>query len=316
MLRFLTALLLAAPVAAQTSREFTEVHMGVPVRILLYASTETEARDAARAAFGRIAELDRSMSDYRSDSELRRLDAHAGQWVDVSAPLYDVLALAHRIAEASDGAFDPTVGPLVQLWREARKTKQLPSRAAIDSARTLVNWRFLSLHQSGRVKLAKPGMRLDLGGIAKGYIVSAAMGVLADRGVTRALIEAGGDIVVGDAPPGKAGWKIDVPGADSIVAAKAAALVRAAISTSGPSEQFVEIGGLRYSHVVDPRSGNALTSPDHATVIAGDGATADALSTALTVLAPERRAALLARFSVTSASVYRRPREPSRTPDG
>jgi thiamine biosynthesis lipoprotein len=304
--RALIALLIAASPAAQSPREFTEVHMGVPVRVVLHTSSDTNARTAARAAFARVAALENVMSDYRVDSELRRLEGRAGQWVDVSAPLYEVLNLARSVAEKSDGAFDPTVGPLVQLWREARRTKQLPRRAAIDSARALVNWRYVTL-RAGRVKLAKPGMRLDLGGIAKGYILQAVLETLAAHGVTRALIEAGGDIVVGAAPPGRKGWRIEVPGADSAVRARAASLVRAAISTSGPSEQFVDIGGLRYSHVIEPRSGEALTRSDHATVIAADGATADALSTALTVLGAEHRAQLLAKFPGVLASVHRRP---------
>jgi thiamine biosynthesis lipoprotein len=308
MRTILTVLLLGTSAVAQTPREFTEVHMGVPVRIALYASSDATARTAARAAFAAIAELEGSMSDYRVDGELRKLERRAGEWVAVSPPLFAVLTRAREIAEASDGAFDPTVGPLVQLWREARKTQRLPSRGAIDSARTLVGWRLLSLHQSGRVKLDKPGMRLDLGGIAKGYILDSAMSVLAANGAPAALIEAGGDIVVGAAPPGKAGWRIDPPGADSAIVARAGALVRAAISTSGPSEQFVDIGGVRYSHVIDPRTGYALTHAGHATVIAADGATADALGTALTVLQPERRAELLRRYPAAIADVHQRPR--------
>lgn len=281
--------------------------MGMPVRIAVYAQDERAASAAARAAFAHIASLEDRMSDYRVDSEVRRLELRPREWVPVSAPLYDVLARAIEIAQASDGAFDPTVGPLVQLWREARRTGRLPSRAAIQSARERVCWRYLSIDSSRRVRLDRAGMRLDLGGIAKGYILQSAVDLLRTRGVKHVMIEAGGDIVVGDPPPGRRGWRIETPGADTTIRALAGQLARASISTSGPSEQFIEIDGVRYSHVIDPRTGDALTRPLHATVIASDGATADALSTALTVLDASRHAAFLARFPGVAAGIHERP---------
>jgi thiamine biosynthesis lipoprotein len=140
-------------------------------------------------------------------------------------------------------------------------------------------------------------MRLDLGGIAKGYILQEAMAVLVARGAPRAMVEAGGDIVVGDAPPGTPGWRIDVPHADAAFAARAASLKHAALSTSGATVQFVEIGGVRYSHVIDPRTGLGVTHGFVTSVIARDGATADALATALGVLGSEGAKPMLARFS-------------------
>ena len=140
-------------------------------------------------------------------------------------------------------------------------------------------------------------MRLDLGGIAKGYILQEA---LADRcgrlGVTRALAESGGDIVVGDAPPGRNGWTIDVPGADLAFRERASRLTNSALSTSGATMQFVEIDGVRYSHVIDPRTGIAVTNHTVAHVIAEDAATADALSTALAVVGHQGSKALIERF--------------------
>ncbi|HKG92683.1 MAG TPA: FAD:protein FMN transferase [Gemmatimonadaceae bacterium] len=187
----------------------------------------------------------------------------------------------------------------------------MPPAAALDSARALVGWQKLSLDSARRaVRLATAGMRLDLGGIAKGYILQAAVETLRERGVARTLIEAGGDIVAGDPPAGRRrrGWRVEAAGADPAVAQRAARLARAAIATSGPTEQFVEIGGTRYSHVVDPRTGVGLTNGLVATVIAPDGATADALATALTVLDAGRRAEVLARFPGVQASVRPAPR--------
>ncbi len=305
VLLVLTALALSsAPGGAQVRREYAEVHMGVATRLVLYAPDDRRAREAARAAFDHVARLEDIMSDWRPASELRRLEPRAGAWVPVSRPLYAVLDRAVAVARASDGAFDPTVGPLVALWREARRRRQLPAAAALDSARRLVGWRQLALDpRRRRVRLARAGMRLDLGGIAKGYILQAALDTLRGRGVSRALVEAGGDVVVGDAPPGRPGWQVDVAGADPALTGRAAALRRAAVSTSGPTAQFVEIGGVRYSHVVDPRTGVGLRNARAATVVAPHGATADALSTALTVVDPAAVPRVLARFPGARATV-------------
>lgn len=283
--------------------EFTQVHMGLPVRLVLHAPNRSAAESAARDAFARIAELDRMMSDYRPDSELREI---ADKRVRVSPELLAVLRRAVEIAEATNGAFDPTVGPLVALWRHARITRRLPEPSALQSARERSGWRQLELHpESSSIRLRVEDMRLDLGGIAKGYILQEALQILRSRGVTRALVESGGDIVVGDAPPGRAGWRIDVPRADRGFAARAAQLTNAALSTSGPTAQFVEIDGVPYSHVIDPRTGLGLTTRITAHVIAPDGATADALATALTVLGPDAAERVLARFPRVVAAFTR-----------
>lgn len=290
LLRAAAALLAAAPLAAaQLPRpfEYRQVHMGLPVRILLYAPTENRAERAAQAAFARIAELDAVMSDYRDDSELRRLETNAGTWTPVSPDLLEVLTTALSIARATHGAFDPTVGPLVALWRNARTTGRMPATADLEAARARVGWKQLEIDRNrGAVRLAKPGMRLDLGGIAKGYILQQALRTLRASGASRALVESGGDIVVGSGPPGEAGWRVDVADASSDFLSRARQLTNAAIATSGADAQFVEIGGLRYSHIVDPRSGIGVTHNVTARVIADDAAIADALATALSVSGP------------------------------
>jgi FAD:protein FMN transferase len=294
--------LIAGTVASATQqvrREYIELHMGVAVRIVLYAADDGTTRRAARAAYARIAQLEEIMSDYRPQSEVRRLATRAGADVPVSEPLYAVLARALELARLSDGAFDPTVGPFVELWRAARRTGRLPERATLDSAAARVGWRHVHLDPAARsVRLDVADMRIDLGGIAKGYILDQARTELRRHGVTRALLEAGGDISAGDPPPGRAGWRVEgMPGGG--------ALANAAVSTSGDSEQFVIIAGVRYSHVVDPRTGLGLTSRRQATVVAPDGATADGLATALTVLDEERGAALLKAFPGVVTEVRR-----------
>jgi FAD:protein FMN transferase len=277
--------------------EFSQVHMGMPVRLVLHAASPDAARLAAGAAFERIAALDRMMSDYRDDSELRRLDARPLEWIPVSEELFAVLTRAVEIAEATGGAFDPTVAPLVALWRDARKSGRLPERSRLEAARALVGWRDIHFDSSRRaIRLGRAGMRLDLGGIAKGYILQEALRTLRAHGVDSALLEAGGDIVVGDAPPGRPGWRIDTPSADPAFTDRAAKLCNAALATSGPTSQFVELDGVRYSHVVDPRTGLGVTNHVVARVIAEEGATADALATALTVVGPKGAGAILRRF--------------------
>lgn len=267
-----------ASLGAQLRRaEYTELHMGMAVRVVLYADSDSLARRAARAAFDRIATLEDILSDWRPHSEVRRLAAAAPAWGRVSPELFDVLARAHAVAERTGGAFDPTVGPLVALWRRARRDSVFPDSASLTAALALTGWRALELDSATRsVRLAAAGMQLDLGGIAKGWILEDAKRVLAGLGITRVLLEAGGDIVTGAAPPDESGWAI-------ATAAGTLRLHDRAIATSGDAAQFVVLGGHRWSHVVDPRSGWALRDSRAVTVTAADGATADALATALGV---------------------------------
>jgi len=284
--------------------------MGLPVRVVLYADAEAAARAAARAGFARIRALDAVLSDYRPDSELNRLAATDGEWTPVSPELFTVLDEARTVAEATGGAFDPTLGPLVALWRESRASGHLPDPAAVDEARRRSGWPLLELDPARRaVRLGADGMRLDLGGIAKGFILDQSRAAIAAAGASRVLLEAGGDIVVGDAPPGRDGWQIDVPDvADAEFTRRASSLSNAALATSGGSIQFVEIDDVRYSHVIDPSTGLGLTSEHVAHVIAPDGMTADALATALGVAGPDRMAELATAFPGAIMTVGRRNR--------
>jgi thiamine biosynthesis lipoprotein len=276
---------------AQDRHEFVAVHMGVPVRIVLYASSEAVARAAATAAYERIAELDGIMSDYRPRSEVRLLSERPREWQLVSRDLVRVLALAQDVSRWSGGAFDVTVGPLVQLWRQSRRSGRLPDEAALSRARSRTGWQLLEVDTIRvAVRLLADSMQIDLGGIAKGYILSEALARLRSRGSGAAMIEAGGDLVVGDAPPGRAGWSVEIPGADSATRDYAKALVNVSVATSGGSEQFVEIGGVRYAHVVDARTGLGLVNAGEVTVLARRGEVADAVATATLVLS--QRAAL------------------------
>jgi thiamine biosynthesis lipoprotein len=271
--------------------------MGTLVRIRLYAGDQEQAGAAMRAAFARIAEVDRELSDYLPDSELNRLcRAPAGTPAAVSADLFRVLEASERLARETGGEFDVTLGPVIRLWRQARRDGRVPSAEALAAARAHSGHAKMRLDAAARtVTLAEAGMRLDLGAIGKGYAADAALAVLRERGITRALVAASGDLAFGDPPPGRDGWRIGVD------PARVLELRNAAVSTSGAAEQHADIGGKRYSHIVDPASGMGLTAPITVSVIAPRGIDADSLATAVSVLGAERGMALIAQRPHTAA---------------
>lgn len=271
--------------------EFAEPHMGTEFRIVLYAPDARRAARASDAAFERIGELDERLSDYRETSELMLLCKQAGGgFVEVSDDLLRVLLASQRFAERTGGAFDVTAGPLVRLWRRARRRSELPDPVRLSQARELVGFDKMQVDErTRRVRLAKPGMLLDLGAIAKGYAADCALTVLKQHGVTSALVAAGGDIRVGAPPPGTDGWTIGIAPLDSPerTPTRHLSLRDAAVSTSGDAQQYVEIEGVRYSHVIDPRTGQAVQGRRSVTVVAPNGMTSDALDTAANVLDPQ-----------------------------
>ncbi len=273
--------------------------MGVQARIVVYARDAAEAESATAAVFARLDALEQVMSDYRPDSELMRLCARGGEGpVLISGDLHTVLERALDVAEKTGGAFDPTIGPLTALWREARRAHTLPDPSVLTGARARVGWSRVRLDRRARTAdLTTPGMKLDLGGIGKGYAAHEAVKTLRARGIGRCLVAIAGDIAMGDAPPDKPGWEIRVGDNDGL-----APLHNTCVSTSGDTEQFVEIAGVRYSHILDPATGLGLTRSVRATVINADGATADALATALCVRGSGAPGALLA-FPGTAAWV-------------
>jgi thiamine biosynthesis lipoprotein len=248
------------------------------------------------------------MTDYDPESELMRLCRRpVGEPVRVSAELFEVLAESRRIAELSGGVFDPTIGPVVRLWRRARRTEVLPAPEHLEHTRASVGWQKLSLDAKNQtVTLLATNMQLDLGGIAKGYAADAALNVLREHGIRSALVAASGDIAAGDAPPGQSGWRVSVGTPFQREGqARTLTLQNAAVSTSGDSEQFVVIAGRHYSHIVDPRTGLGLTNRCQVSVIAPRATLTDALATAVSILGAEQGSVLLKSQPHTSAIIYR-----------
>jgi thiamine biosynthesis lipoprotein len=295
----------ARPVQSLERFTFAEPHMGTTARIVLYAPDEAAAKKAVKAAFARIAELNKIMSDYDTDSELMRLcKAPTGHAVPVSVDLFRVLQEAEQYAKLSDGAFDISIGPVVRLWRKARKTGMMPSAEAIKAALERVDYRKIQLEPRGRlVRLLLVGMLLDLGGIAKGYAADQALAILREHGIPRALVALGGDIAVGEPPPGAKGWRVGVAPLRSADAPPRYHLLvkHVGISTAGDLHQAVEIGGKRYSHIIDPKTGIALVGRRSATVVAPNATMSDGLDTGMCVMGPERGMAMIEKLDGVAA---------------
>ena len=288
--------------------------MGTGFTAMLYSPDSLTAQRAYAAVSARMDTLNQIMSDYLDGSEINRLSASSGQgrWVPVSPTLFDVLASAVTIARQTSGRYDPTIGPLAQLWRRAvrqrtaRRTVRggfaFPSARERRLARRAVSWRYVQFDSIKRAVLLEKGrMRLDLGGIGQGYAIDEARKVLHRHGLRSFLLDLGGDILVSDAPPDQpAGWRIGLSSGkvksqttatDSVLFLK-----NAAITTSGDLERHLDIGGHRYSHIMNPRSGLGLRHFVQVTVQAPTGTYADALTKAFSVAGRSERRRLLNRF--------------------
>ena len=280
---------------AQEQRyRYRQRHMGTLFQLTLYAGDEINANRAAKAAFEKIGDLDNALSDYKEESELNLLSASSGQGkaVALSEPLWDVLNFSKKLWSESSGAFDITVGPFAGAWREARKSKRLPTGETLWKLSESVGSQHLELKERS-AKLKAKGMRLDLGGIAKGYALDAAMHVLREDSEIRiALIDGGGDVLAGDPPPGRDSWNVAVRnpnGGEPWIYP----IRNASMATSGDLYQFVEVDGKRYSHIVDPKTGLGLTHQIQVTIVAPTGMEADALASAVSVLGGEKGITLI-----------------------
>jgi len=283
---------------AQVQRySFEKGMMGSPFKLVFYAGTDSLAQIAADSAFRRIERLNEVMSDYRDGSEINKLSATSGEgiWVPVSKELFDILAVSQDISAKTEGVFDVTLGPVVQMWRHATRKGIFPERKEIDQALSKTGYRKMELNAvSQKVLLKQKGMRLDIGGLGKGFAAEEAMKVLKNFGITSAMMDAGGKIVLTNPPPGTHGWKITISnGSDSL---RTMELSNIAVATSGPTYRYMEYNGIRYSHIVDPKTGIGLLFHVRTTVISPDGTVADALATAFSVAGIDKSKKYMRRF--------------------
>jgi thiamine biosynthesis lipoprotein len=287
---FVTTLLAlwSAPVIAQERFDFESVQMATKFRISMHAESREKAEKAADRAFERVAALTAIFSDYEPNSELSKLHrADPNVPFSASTELLSVVSRALEISQLTDGAFDITCGHVTRLWRGMRTRKKLPPPERLTAARAAMDWKAVKVDATaGTITLTKPGMLLDLGGIAKGFAADTVLRLLRDdHHITRALVIAGGDIAIGDPPPGQEGWEIKLRIADI---EETVLLKNAAVSTSGDRYQSTTVDGQSYAHIISPQTGLGLTTATTCSVIAPNCTTSDALATAFCVLGRTR----------------------------
>jgi len=308
-MKVLLFLLLACTALAGESRfTFERGLMGTRFAVICHGSDEALAKAAADSAFQRAEEINAVASDYIAGSELLRLSEKTGQPVKLSPLLFDLLAKSMDFAKRTEGRFDPTLGPLTSLWRETRRAGKLPSPETLDAAKAACGWKLLELDPSAQTVILKnPGMRLDLGGIAKGYAADAMFEVMKSKGFSTSCIAAGGDLRLGDPPPGKPGWAVGLRTLEKGRISGKIELSNCAVSTSGDLEQAVEIDGVRYAHIIDPKTGLGLTKHLAVTIIAPNATTSDALATATCVAGADQAEALARSCGATDVRVAKDP---------
>lgn len=269
----------------------TQLLMGTTLRIEIGDVAGERSAGAIDAAFAEVARLESILSTWIPTSAASRLGAESGdEWHAVPPELFDILGRSTSMSAMTEGAFDVTVGPLVELWRAAVRDDRTPTPTDVANARAKVGWRGIELDsQASRARLTMRGASVDFGGIGKGFALDRARAVLIEHGVKSALLDFGGQLLALAAPPGTPGWSIelrDPSHPDSTCST--VLLVDASISTSADYERGSIVQGARISHIVDPRTGVPVVGMRGATVIAANATDADALSTALYVLGRER----------------------------
>jgi FAD:protein FMN transferase len=247
--------------------------------------------EAVSAAFDEIRQVDAMMSIHRSDSELSRLNARAAiEPVQVSPELFHVIASAQEISQQTAGGFDVTIRPLADLWGFVwKKDYRFPTQAELDSVLQRVNFKFIELNPAQRtIRFQRENVSIDLGGIAKGYAVDRAIERLRTRGITSAMVKAGGDLRVIGAPPGAQAWIVQLEDPHKRRARLEVPLQDAALSTSGDYENYFEHAGRRYSHILSPRTGMPVQGIAACTVIASTCMESDAWATACMIVGADQ----------------------------
>jgi len=284
--------------------EFSHSSMGSLFKIICYSTEETEVKQTAKIAFSIIDSLNLKMSDYLPESELMKLCRTSGKGIykEVSEDLFNIISESIYWSRWSEGAFDITIGAYTQLWRRAGRKEILPAPDQLKKASIAVDYHFIKLDSMNRsVLLSNPDMQLDLGGIAKGYAVDRVFSIFEKRGYNYLLVDGGGDIRTGDAPPGTQGWKIALDnriGNDSIIF-----ISNVAIATSGDLYRFVEIDNIRYSHIINPATGYGITIPRIVTVTAPTCAQADVLASILNITGANKGFELLTKLTGITAMI-------------
>jgi thiamine biosynthesis lipoprotein len=288
--------------------EATRLSMACVYAIEAYGPDAERLPRIVDEAFDEVDRIDRLMSHYRVESPVSRLNrAAARQPISVEPELFDFLQTALTYTQESGGAFDVTVGPLMKAWGFFRGEGHVPSEGDLAVARRYVGARHVQLDPAARtIAFDEPGVEIDLGGIAKGYAVDRVAALLRARQVAAALISAGGSSVFGlGAPPGRQAWDVAIE--HPVTRGKTAHTIRLkdrALSVSGSAEKSFEAGGVRYAHIMDPRSGWPVQGVLSVAVLAPSATAGDALDNAFFVLGPEGSRAYLQRLAGVEAVFF------------
>ena len=268
----------------------SEPLLGTFVTVAVYAPSRDQGISVISAAFDEFRRVDALMSIHRTDSELSRLNVRAALAPVVITPdLFRVIAKAQEIAEQTQGSFDITIRPLADLWGFIRKEYRLPTDEELKAVLPRVNYRLVELNvEKCTVHFLAAGVSLDLGGIAKGFAVDCAIEKLRSLGVTNAMVKTGGDLRAIGAPPGKTNWMVQLEDPRKEGRRVQVPLRDAALSTSGNYENSFEVNGVRYSHILNPRTARPVQGIAACTVIAPTCMESDALATACFVCGVER----------------------------
>ncbi len=275
--------------------EFVAKKMGTTIHIIFYSADSILAKRAVDSCWLRIDQLNQVFSDYLEESEIVQLSqfSNTGNWTSVSDDLWLVMRFSHLLSTRTDGIFDLTIGPLSKLWRRAIRRQTLPSEKELQEASRSVGFRFIeydTIHQA--VRLLKENMRLDAGGIAKGYTADQLFKVLGCFGINQALVDAGGDIYAGMPPPGKTEWVVNIESEKRNIGLK-----NKAVASSGDTYQYFISGDTRYAHIVNPITGIGAKNLVSVNIKAENAMTADALASVICLLGKEKSNKFLGAYS-------------------
>jgi thiamine biosynthesis lipoprotein len=288
--------------------EASRMSMACLYAIEAYGSDPAALPGVLDEALDEVDRIDRLMSHYKAESPLSRLNREAAHHpVSVEAELFDFIAESMRYTRESRGAFDITVGPLMKTWGFFRGEGRLPSDQELAEVRRHVGASHVHLDRAARtIRFDDPGVELDLGGIAKGYAVDRVVDILRARHLSAALVTAGGSTIYGlGAPPDRHAWDVSIQ--DPIDARRVARTVHLkdrALSVAGSSEKWFEAGGVRYSHIMDPRTGMPVQGVLSVAVLAPTGTAGDALDDAFFVLGPAESRSYLRHLSGVEAMFF------------
>jgi len=270
-----------------TIHRFRWQAMGTEYQLHLLETDMPQAEAIANELREEVKRLERQLSLYQPDSDLCYLNAHAAREpVRVEPGLFQLLQICRALWEQTEGAFDPTITPLLRLWGFIDGRYRVPSAQEIAAAMEHVGMEWVLLEPEGRwVYFARAGVELSFGAIGKGWAVARCVRLLKQFGVRCALLSAGGSTLYAlGAPPDADGWQVQLPSPTGDSAPVGMLTLRdGALSTSGSSEQFFEVDGRRYAHILDPRTGYPADTMESVAVCAPDPTLSDALSTALFV---------------------------------